>query len=146
MPGSESSSATSTRMIRAARSRKEGRHHTPHECGRVFGLQNVVLDCKRKRVFGTMRQHVGGTASHLAHKPDWLAAVENTHLVCGQPGRVLAMLPIPDISRFPDGSVLLRSQVRYTEASCRNNRNKKKNVSLWVKKHGLAFPEVIEKN
>ena len=35
MPRSESSSATSTHMIRAARSPKEGRHHTPHECGRV---------------------------------------------------------------------------------------------------------------
>ena len=114
------------------------------------GLQNVVLDRKGKGVFGTMLQHEGGTASHLAQKKksNWLAAVKDSHLICGQPSCVLAMLSMPDGRRFPNGFSPISGSVFRRRPAPPKKTIKKKNACFcffWVKKHGVAFPEVIEK-
>ena len=73
------------------------------------------------------------------NQSNWLAAVENTHLICGQPSLVLDMLPIPDLRRFPEPFSLI---------VCRDTRRRPaKNIqtivicfdSLRVKKHRWRF-------
>ena len=134
-------------MIRAAGSPKEGRHDAPHECPRVAwsSKRRAGLQAKGSVWDNAAARRWYGIPPRAQNQSNWSPAVENTHLICGQPSCVLAMLSMPDGRRFSEGFSPISGSVFRRQPAKNKSKKNACFCSFWVKKHGVAFPEVIEK-